>query len=137
MTLPLLDLIAEMNSLDGDEKIKFLLTLARELPSPPEGGFAEEHQIKGCASQAYLMGKCEDGRIYFQGDSDAQIPKGLIALFVLGCSGADPKEILDIPMENIQSIGLQDILSPSRVNGAYHIIQKVREIALQCEKSNG
>ena len=67
--------------------------------------------------------------MYFRGTADAQIPKGFLALFVLGCSGSTPEEILSISDDILDQAKLKNLLSPSRANGSYQIFKKIQEEA--------
>ena len=80
-------------------------------------------------TNAYLIADCRDGKMVFQGDADAQIPKGILALLILGCEDATPEEILALSPEIFERIGLKNILSPSRINGAYQIFKRMQEEA--------
>ncbi|MBI5413922.1 SufE family protein [Candidatus Peregrinibacteria bacterium] len=121
---------------DSTEKLKFLLSLADDLPEFPENEKTSKNKIHGCASNAYLVAEYRNGKMYFRGDSDAQIPKGILALFLFGCEGLAPQEILELSPEMFEKTGLKNILSPSRVNGAYAIFARMKEEAGKCKMQN-
>lgn len=125
------DIIAELKEIEeSTDKLKFLLALAADLPEMPAVGKNEQTKIHGCASNAYLVAELENGKMIFRGDSDAQIPKGILAMFIFGCEGATPEEILAIEPTVLEQVGLnKNILSPARVNGAYQIFKRVQEEA--------
>lgn len=124
------DILEELRELEeSEEKLRFLLSLANDLPSFLEEEKRAEYKISGCASNAYLKAEYRDGKMYFSGDADAQIPKGILAMFIIGCEGATPEEVLAISAEDIESIGIATLLSPSRINGAYQIFQRLRKSA--------
>ena len=58
-----------------------------------------------------------DGKVLYQGNSDAQLVKGLVGLLVEGLSGLTPAEIVTITPYFIQDTGLNVSLRPSRANG--------------------
>ena len=70
----------------------------------------------------------------YQGDSDAQLIKGLVGLLVEGLSGLTPAEIVTITPYFIQDTGLNVSLRPSRTNGYYNIF-KIKKKALESHGS--
>ncbi len=130
MLSALQEIIEELQEIEeSNEKLKFILSLADELPEFSEKEKTPENKISGCASNAYIVSEYKDGKICFRGDSDAQIPKGILALFILGCEGVSPEEIVKLEPEFLEHTGLKNILSPSRVNGSYQIYKRIQEEA--------
>ena len=71
----------------------------------------------------------EDGRIYFNADSDAIITKGIISLLIRIYSGRTPEEILSSDFSVVEKIGLKENLSPTRANGLVSMIQTMKKLA--------
>jgi cysteine desulfuration protein SufE len=88
--------------------------------------------VSGCVSQVYIIATMDAGKVSFQGDSDAQITKGLVGLLVEGLVGLNPTEIMELTPDFIQQTGLDISLTPSRVNGFYNIFQMMQKRALVC-----
>jgi cysteine desulfuration protein SufE len=72
----------------------------------------------------------QDGKVWFQGDSDSQIAKGLVGVLVEGLSGLTPEEVLQLTPDFIQDTGLHVSLTPSRSNGFYNIFKTIQNQAL-------
>jgi cysteine desulfuration protein SufE len=108
---------------DWMDKYEYLIELGKNLPPLEESSKQEKNLIKGCQSRVWLDVKRENGRLYFQADSDALITKGIISLLVQVFSGHTPAEILDSNMDFIEKIGLKDHLSPTRANGLLSMIR--------------
>ncbi|WP_254566195.1 SufE family protein [Oscillatoria sp. HE19RPO] len=106
-----------------------LLWYAKRLPPFPEAGKVPENKVPGCVSQVYVTAILEDGMVFFQGDSDAQIVKGLLGLLIEGLSGLSPETIIRLSPEFIQDTGLNVNLTPSRANGFYNIFQTLKNKA--------
>src|SRR5437868_1338834 len=71
---------------DWEERYRYLIDLGRKLPPMPDAEHNEANKVRGCMSQVWLTQKLDPGpppRLEFQGDSDAHIVKGLIALLLL------------------------------------------------------
>ena len=64
------------------DKYEYIIELGKNLNNYPENEKTDEKLIKGCQSRVWLDHKVEDGRIYFNADSDAIITKGIIALLI-------------------------------------------------------
>ncbi len=78
----------------------------------------------------WLWGRLDDGRVFFDADSDAALVRGLIALAVRIYSGRTPAEILDTPPVFVERIGMSEHLSPNRANGLQAVIQQIKRYAL-------
>lgn len=82
--------------------------------------------VRGCMSQVFVVGQLEDGKLHWQGDSDAQITKGLLALLIEGLEGLTPGEVTSIDPAFIAATGLQASLTPSRANGFLNILRMMQ-----------
>ena len=122
---PALDRIVEKlaGTADPRRRYEYVLWLARKLqPLPPELQ-QEVFKVKGCVSQVYVIGTLVDGHLHWQGDSDAAITKGLLALLIEGLEGLTPAEALAIDPSVLTRTGLQASLTPSRANGFLNIFR--------------
>lgn len=112
------------------QRYEQLLWYAKKLPVMPEEAKTEENKVKGCVSQVYITANLEDGKVWYQGDSDAQLVKGLVALLIEGLNGLTPQEIIQVTPDFIEETGLKVSLTPSRANGFYNIFQTMKKKAL-------
>jgi len=122
---------AEFSKLSSwEDRYKKIIALGKALPDLPEELRTEEAKVKGCQSQVWLHAKLNSrGEIEFQGDSDALLVKGLVALLLKIYSGSTPKEILTTPPDFLKAIGFEGNLSPSRANGLFSMIKQIRYYA--------
>lgn len=111
------------------DKYEYLIELGKSLKDYPEADKTDDFLIKGCQSRVWLNDKVENGRIYFNADSDAIITKGIISLLIKMYSGRTPEEILSSDFSVIDRIGLKENLSPTRANGLVSMIARIKEIA--------
>ncbi|OKH24675.1 SufE family protein [Chroogloeocystis siderophila] len=113
------------------QRYEQLVWYAKRLKEFPEGDKVSENKVPGCVSQVYITARLDQGKVWYQGDSDSALVKGLVAVLVEGLSGLSPEEILQVSPEFIKDTGLNASLTPSRSNGFYNIFQKMKEKALQ------
>ncbi len=115
---------------DPKKRYEQLLWYAKKLDGMPEESKIEDNKVQGCVSQVYITADLEDGKIWYKGDSDAQLVKGLVALLIEGLNGLTPKEIIEVTPDFIEETGLNVSLTPSRANGFYNIFQMMKKKAL-------
>ena len=115
---------------DPKQKYEQLLWYAKTLPAMPEAAKNENNKVKGCVSQVYITANLEDGKVSYQGDSDAQLVKGLVAFLIEGLNDLTPAEIIQIEPDFIEDTGLKVSLTPSRANGFFNIFQMMKNKAL-------
>jgi len=111
------------------DKYEYLIELGKSLEAYPEDKKTEDRLIKGCQSRVWLDYILQDGKIYFQADSDAIITKGIISLLIGVYSGRTPEEIASDDFAFIEKIGLKENLSPTRANGLVSMIDTLRTVA--------
>lgn len=107
-----------------------LLWYAKKLEAFPEAGKTPENKVPGCVSQVYITAHLDDGKVAFQGDSDAQITKGLLAMLIEALGGLTPAEIVHLTPDFIQETQLDVSLTPSRANGFYNIFKTMQKKVL-------
>lgn len=118
---------------DPKQKYEQLLWYAKKLPPMPETEKTATNKVKGCVSQVYITADLHDGKVRYQGDSDAQLVKGLVALLIEGLNDLPPEAIIKIKPDFIEETGLKVSLTPSRANGFYNIFQMMQKKALEFE----
>ncbi len=115
---------------DPKQKYKQLLWYAQKLPPMSAASKTEANKVKGCVSQVYITAALADGKVQYQGDSDAQLVKGLVAFLIEGLNNLPPAEIAQIEPSFIEDTGLKVSLTPSRANGFFNIFQMMKQQAL-------
>lgn len=116
---------------DWKDKYAYLIDLGRKLDVLPEHERVDANKVSGCQSQVWMVAAKEGGRMVFCAASDAAIVSGLIALLLRVYSGRLPETILACEPEFIARIGLADHLSPTRSNGLFSMVRKIRAMALE------
>lgn len=125
------DIAADFEFIDDwDEKYRYIIDLGKRLAPLSDEEHAEEHKVRGCASQVWLVFDGEGDEVRFRGDSDAAIVRGLVALMVSLFSGKSKAEVLATDAEaRLAEIDLKDHITPQRSNGVASMIKKIKEEA--------
>jgi cysteine desulfuration protein SufE len=114
---------------DNTERYKFLIDLGRKAQTFPEEFRLENFKVHGCMSQVWLVPKYENGTLYYYSDSDAAIVKGTVSLVSDIYSGSSPKDIVENDRNLMTELDLGNILSMNRRNGAYNMLNMIKEQA--------
>jgi len=122
---------------DWMDKYSYLIELGNDLKDLKPSMKNDQHLIKGCQSRVWLVPEFRDGKIYFEGESDAVIVKGLVALLLRVVSGRTPEEIMNTDLHFVDAIGLKQHLSPTRSNGLVAMIKQIKLYAVAYNKISG
>lgn len=117
---------------DWFERYQLIIDYANELKKNP---FPEEDKndtnlIDGCQSKVWFTCRLEEGKMIIQGDSDALLVKGIVALLLHVLSGHTPQEVRDADLYFVDRIGLREHLSPTRSNGVAAMLKQLKLFAL-------
>lgn len=119
--------IDEFSGIAGwEERYRRIIEYGRELAPMDEAHKTDKNKVKGCQSTVWMHAVLKDGRVKLQGDSDAMIVRGLIALLFRVYEGASPAEIVATPPEFIQATGLGSHLSQTRANGLAAMVKQIK-----------
>ena len=114
-----------------EEKYLYIIELGAKLPESSESLQQQKYVISGCQSQVWIrMTPQADGSIAFEGDSDAAIVKGLIAVVFSLYQGLKSQEILDLDVGHwFGELALTQHLTPTRSQGLEAMIRAIRHNA--------
>ena len=120
---------------EWDDRYRYLIELGRTLPPLPETARSDANKVQGCASQVWLSTTVKPNGstgpvLAFDGDSDAHIVRGLIAVLFALYSGKGAKDILSTDAVALfEKLGLRDHLTPQRSNGFRSMVDRIRRDA--------
>jgi cysteine desulfuration protein SufE len=120
---------------EWDDRYRYLIELGRALAPLPEDARTDVNKVQGCASQVWLTTEIKPNGaggpvLSFQGDSDAHIVRGLIAVLFALYSGKHANEILDADAVALfERLGLKEHLTPQRSNGFRSMVERIRRDA--------
>lgn len=113
-------------SSDPKRRYEYVLWLAKKLPAPPPDLTSDSNRVRGCVSQVFVQPVVDGEVLHWQGDSDAQITKGLLALLIQGLDGLTPEQVMAVDPGFISETGLAASLTPSRANGFLNILRHMQ-----------
>jgi len=117
---------------EWDDRYRYVIELGRTLPPLADSAHVEANKVRGCASQVWLITHVKPNGsagplLSFEGDSDAHIVRGLIAILFALYSGKSAKEILATDsLALFDRIGLRENLTPQRSNGLRSMVDRIR-----------
>jgi len=117
---------------EWDDRYRYVIELGRTLTPLPEGAHIDANKVRGCASQVWLLTHVRPNGssgpiLTFQGESDAHIVRGLIAILFALYSGKSARDILEIDsLALFDRIGLRENLTPQRSNGLRSMVERIR-----------
>jgi cysteine desulfuration protein SufE len=124
-------LIEEFNNLsDWEDRYKSIIQRGKSLPVMNEDYKIEKNLVKGCQSKVWFHAELKEGLVYFQGDSDAAIVKGIVGLLLFIYSESSPHDILNTRPDFLDEIGLKEHLSMSRANGLSSMLKQISLYAI-------
>lgn len=138
MRLP--DLLSEFEDLDATERLELLVELGEELPPVSESRgtapFPDACRVQECQTPVHLWIAVRDGKVWLEADVPRKSPtvRGLVALLVLGLSGSTPPEVLDLPDDLVDQLGLAEALGMTRRQGLQGMIRRIKR-AVQAEQT--
>ncbi len=111
-----------------EEKYLYIIELGGRLPALPEAEHKPENTIQGCQSQVWIvMRQQPDGVIALEGDSDAAIVKGLIAVVFILYQQMTAQDIVAFDVRPwFEKLSLAQHLTPSRSQGLEAMIRSIR-----------
>jgi cysteine desulfuration protein SufE len=120
---------------EWDDRYRYVIELGRNLSPLADSAHVEANKVQGCASQVWLLTHVKpDGAggpiLTFEGDSDAHIVRGLVAILFALYSGKTAREILAVDaLALFDRIGLRENLTPQRSNGLRSMVERIRREA--------
>lgn len=117
---------------DWEDRYRHVIELGKALPQLEDSFKVPAYKVDGCASQVWLRPMPRDGRFDFQGDSDAMIVRGLIAVLHALYAGLPLAEVAQVDAgAELARLGLDEHLSSQRSNGVRAMVERIRRTAAE------
>jgi cysteine desulfuration protein SufE len=125
------DIVADFAFLDDwEDRYRHLIDLGRAMPALDAAVKVPAIKVDGCASQVWLLPRLTDTRMGFQGDSDAMIVRGLIAVLHALYDGLPLDQVGAVNAgAELARLGLDQHLSAQRSNGVRAMVDRIRTLA--------
>ena len=117
---------------EWDDRYRYVIELGRTLQPLADDEHSEANKVRGCTSQVWLVTHTRPDSsggpvLDFEGDSDAHIVRGLVAILFAIYSGKTAREIVDTDAIAIfDRLGLRENLTPQRSNGLRSMVERIR-----------
>ncbi|WP_054007947.1 SufE family protein [Cypionkella psychrotolerans] len=134
MATPAFEEIAETFEFldDWEERYRHVIDLGKAMPALDDSFKVPALKVDGCASQVWLRPMIAEGRFEFQGESDAMIVRGLIAVLHALYAGLPLAEVAQVDAHaEFGRLGLNDHLSSQRSNGVRAMVERIRKVAAE------
>ena len=117
---------------DWEERYRHVIELGKAMPPLDDSFKVPALKVQGCASQVWLRPILDGGTFDFQGESDAMIVRGLIAVLHALYSGLPLAEVGKVDaVAELGRLGLNEHLSSQRSNGVRAMVERIRSVAAE------
>ena len=124
------DLLADFEMLpEWNDKYNYIMDLGADLPLIPDIEKNTQTKVEGCQSASWLTLENKDNKLYFKGDSESILGKGVISMLLNLLNGQPTKEIANYDFNLVYQIDLPNHLSPTRKMGLEAIMKRIKELA--------
>ena len=123
---------ADFHDLEIRDRLQLLLEFANELPELPTR--YSEHpdlleRVEECQAPVFIFVEVDDHDIvhlFATAPKEAPTTRGFASILVQGLTGLTVQEVLDIPDDFPQDLGLTEAVSPLRVRGMTALLGRAK-----------
>ena len=132
-------LFAEFEGLEARERLELLIEFSDTLPalSPQRAAIPapSECRVQECQTAVDLWVDVSDGTVMLEALVPRQSPtiRGLVALLIEGINGARVDDVLEMPDNILEPLGLDATLGMPRQHGARGLVAAIKRRTLAAE----
>ena len=120
----------ELKTLQGHDRLQYLVDLAKEVKPLSDNEKIDENKIRGCARNLWVVGeKNKENTMSYKHDGDAFITKGTAKIILDIVNGEKADDISKLKIEDFKHLGIRELLTMQRQVGFASLIEKVIRIA--------
>ena len=120
----------------ANEKLEYIFDLGKKHTTLKDEEKNEETYVNGCASDAWLVGECKDGKLILRGEGTSEMAKGMLTLLLDIFSNREPDEILNFDPKKLEDLGILELLSPVRQQSLQAFLNMVYNYAKRCKEGD-
>jgi cysteine desulfuration protein SufE len=129
------EIVEEFGEAEGQEKLELLLEYSEKMPPLPDWLNKDTNmdQVHECMTPVFVHAELENGGMIFYFDIPPESPtvRGYAALLGEGLQGATPQQIVNLPSDFYQQMGLHSVLTGQRLRGIGAILAFMKRLAAQ------
>ena len=115
---------------EWEDRYRYVIDQGKAMAPLDEALKVPATKVEGCASQVWLHPVIDGDTFHFDGDSDALIVRGLIAVLRALYNGLPVAEVAGVDARaQMERLGLNEHLSSQRSNGLRAMIERIRAVA--------
>jgi len=119
---------------EANDKIEYIFDLGKKHTTLPEEEKNDATFVQGCASAAWLVGECKEGKLILRGEGTSEMAKGMLTLLLDIFGNRTPDEILNFDPAKLQEMGIVELLSPVRQQSLEAFLNMVYAYAKRCKE---
>ena len=120
----------ELRTLQGHDRLQYLVDLARDVQPLSNKEKTDENKIRGCASNLWVVGeKNKDDTMSYKHDGDAFITKGTAKVILDIVNGEKADKINKLTLEDFKHLGIRELLTMQRQVGFGSLIERIIKLA--------
>ncbi|KRS18248.1 SufE family protein [Roseovarius indicus] len=117
---------------DWEDRYRYVIDRGKAMDPLDDALKVPATKVDGCASQVWLHPRIENDTFSFEGESDAMIVRGLIAVLKALYNGLPVQEVPKVDAQGeLARLGLNDHLSSQRSNGLRAMVERIRSVAAE------
>ena len=132
----ILDKIKEMATLEGHDRLHYLIDIAKNVTPLSDSEKVNENKIRGCASNLWVVGHTnKDDIMSYKHDADSWITKGTAKVLVDLLNGEHRSAVAQLTLENFEGLGIKNLLTMQRQIGFGSLVERMIDIAKNGKQS--
>jgi cysteine desulfuration protein SufE len=121
----------------ANDKLEYIFDLGKKHTTLAEEEKNDATFVHGCASAAWLLGECKEGKLILRGEGTSEMAKGMLTLLLDIFGNRTPDEILNFDPAKLQEMGIVELLSPVRQQSLEAFLKMVYAYAKRCKEQEG